>query len=779
MPMLFKLLLRNLTRNAWFLLLSAVSTVACVVFAAITFDRVTFDLSFDKFHNDYNSIYRIVSVYRSNNGIEKSIETPFPLAAYLKGQYTTVAYATQYYWEDRVFQSENETVDSKMACVDPDFFSIFNFTLEKGDAKQLFSQSNAIILTHEMAKELFLGADALGKEVKNTYLNCSYVVVGVLAPMPTNTHLSFDCLIDIKSYGFGSQFTWSYSNRNTTYIKLAGALPQDFEQQIAKLPAKVYGKQSTLWMQPLSSIHLHTSFNDGTVRVSYTYLLVHIFATLLLLIISCVNLSLLYLAFYVKRVKEIQIKLFLGAKRWRVIYEQLLEIVVVALVVAALSFVATQELDHRFSIFLWMKGGWSVAVFSLFAAISISILASLSSVFFMLRLEMGNREALKLKPKNRKVRMVLIGLQLIFAILAMVSSATFLGQMNYLKRLPKGINLENVLAVKSYNFIYKINTIRDQLLLHPSIVSVSGTGELPFEFNCATSKVTWEGKNSNEALIVNYQNVEEPYLKTLSLEMVSGSFIPKGLTIDDHFERDTGSVSFIINQEAARQMGLADPIGKRFEIESFSGRIVGVIKDFHFNSVKESIKPLVLFYDPECFIYIFVRYAPNQRSEAIASINEVVRPYNLHNFPVEVKDLSTMPESQFAQEDYMAKLLLALTIATGIFSLLGIISISNYLVVERSQEVGIRKVLGATSNDIHKDFVVEFLWVFAICVAITLPILIVITNQWLMQFPYRINFPIAAFVSIILMILVVTSSILVIHGFRLSKVDPVKILKKE
>ena len=207
--------------------------------------------------------------------------------------------------------------------------------------------------------------------------------------------------------------------------------------------------------------------------------------------------------------------------------------------------------------------------------------------------------------------------------------------------------------------------------------------------------------------------------------------------------------------------------------------IVGVIKDFHFNSVKESIKPLVLFYDPECFIYIFVRYAPNQRSEAIASINEVVRPYNLHNFPVEVKDLSTMPESQFAQEDYMAKLLLALTIATGIFSLLGIISISNYLVVERSQEVGIRKVLGATSNDIHKDFVVEFLWVFAICVAITLPILIVITNQWLMQFPYRINFPVAAFVSIILMILVVTSSILVIHGFRLSKVDPVKILKKE
>lgn len=774
-----KQLARNLTRNAWFLALSAISTVACVVFAAITFDRVTYDISYDKFHNDYNSIYRIVSVYRSNNGIEKSIETPFPLAAYLKEQYPSITNATQYYWEDRIFQTDAGSVEKKMACVDPDFFTIFNFVLEKGSIDRLFSKENCIILSHEMAQELFPGTDPIGKELRNTYLNKRHLVVGVFAPLPSNTHLSFDCITSMDDYGFQDVFGWNYSNRNTTYIKLASTLPPNFESQIAKLPAKVYGQQSTLWMQPLTNIHLHTSFNDGTVRVSYTYLLVHIFSTLLLLIISCVNLSLLYLALYVKRVKEIQVKLFLGAKRWRVIYEQLLEIVVVALGVATLSYIAIKAFDNNFSILLWMKGSWSIAIFSLIAAIIITILASISSVFFMLRLETGNRDALKLKPKNRKVRLVLIGLQIIFAMLSTVSSAIFLKQMNYLKQLPKGMNLENVLAVKSHNFIYKINTIRDQLEQNPCILSVSGAGELPFAFQCATSKVSWEGKSSEESIVINYQNVEHDYLKALSLNMVEGNFIPKGLTIDDHFDRDTGSVSFVLNQEAAKQMGLTNPVGKRFEIEGFSGRIVGVIKDFHFNSVKESIKPLVLFYNPECFIHIFVKYAPNRRSETITAIQEVVKPYNTFNFPIEIEDLSTMPESQFVQEEYMAKLLLALTVATAIFSLLGIISISNFLVIERSQEVGIRKVLGATSTDIHKNFVVEFLWVFALCVVITLPLLILITNRWLVEFPYRIGFPVTIIVAVNFVILLVTTSILLFHGYRLAKVDPVKILKKE
>ncbi len=787
--------------------------VAKPLFSLITFVGFTFgiaaglliylwvfnELNFDKFHMDYQQIYRVLTLSKQGNEILKSAGCYRPVPATLKRDYPQIEYATylSYGSEDSPLQKEEggEKIEALPVWVNNDFFSIFNgFTFIEGEAFDAIQNPSGIILTEKVARKIFGNEPALGKTIIiDKYTKEVYTVTGVVR-IPLQSHIDFGYILtEVNREVAGYSNHWGDKSHVHVYIKLRenAQIDQTFLSQVTNHISRYSNKTDKLLFQPLADIHLHSDYQTSIYDKNighYKYVWIFSGLALLVILMASLNFSVLSVARASERSTEIGIKKVNGAGKSHIIGQFMGESVFQTLLatVAALVFIVLllpwfneltgQELHLNLSsrlifnlLIITLATGASAGIYpSLF-------LASLSPI----RIFKGGT----LTGSRTGLIRILVSVQFSIAIFFIVTTLVFLKQLNYIRNKDLGLNHQNIVVVPT-GLWYNNSEFKNELKKNPQVLSVSASCYAPVDFGWETT-LSLNHQGVSDSLNISLFWVDEDFAETYQLEMVKGQFLQmdysafwkeweKSKKSRQEGKQYTVSIPVVINQTAEKMLGFADPIGQRIG----NNVIVGVVKDFHFRPLHHPIGPVMLLNDPQNIMTLNVKIAAQNREETIKYIRDVYRQYrNQRGFSYSFfDDLLTEKYQQEIRLKNMA--LLFCLMAIGI-SLLGILGMSVYSVNQRIKEIGIRKVNGATVSKILEMLNREFLKWVIISFAIATPMAWFVLHRWLENFAYQTSlswwiFALAGIIALTIALLTVSW-----QSWRAATRNPVEALKYE
>ncbi|HNP18614.1 MAG TPA: ABC transporter permease [Fulvivirga sp.] len=740
------------------------------------------ELSYDKFHSDYDRIYRVVeNQYYADQPVFPVAVTPGPLAPSLKADFPEIEYATRVNFNNDRFDYGNESFIESGAFVDKDFFNVFSFNLIKGNPESVFNQINALVIDENLAAKYFADVDPIGKLIKLNG-NKEMIVTGVMQNVPENSHIKFSYLMStdlLRTHWDGLDNAWG-NNTLYTYVKVQDGiklneLNSKIKEQIKR---NREGSVTDIYLQPLTAIHLDevnfTADVDGKGNIVY----VDIFSivALFILFIACINFMNLATARSMKRAKEVGLRKTVGASRYQLIYQflgesilmstiaTLLAILLVDLLLPAFNNLAGKSLELHL---LDSANGFKILLLLFAAAIATGVLAGSYPAVFL----SSFKPTTVLKGQKVKggglFRKVLVVLQFTVSIVLLIGTITISNQLDYIQSKNLGINKDQVVYIRSLSDDYQI--FKDELENQQGIISVGLSNQHPAYVQNSTSGISWEGANPDETILIHLEAVDPGYIPTMQIELVAGR------NFSDQIKSDTSAV--IINETALKLIGYTDPIGAKL----FAGderTIIGVAKDFNFKSVHQAIEPLVLFMDPDRYSRTFIKIDKENIKESMAKIKAEwikLNPESTFNATFLDEDFNQL----YASEQRTSTLFNFFSVLAIIISCLGLFGLSSYMAEQRTKELSIRKVLGASIGSlfylVSKDFTALVLLAFLIAI----PISTYFMNSWLDSFAYKIHLGATVFILAGVSALVIALVTVSYQSLNAAKSNPVNTLKGE
>ncbi len=788
----FKIALRNLFKNK---LYSTVNTMglAIGITAFILMSMYIFhELSYDKFHDDYQSIYRAARNVADKNGLEKYEPTPFPMAPFIKDSYAGVA---DYCRITRIIRylehGSNAFYERYGLYADNSFFTMFNFPLMKGDRENPLTEPLSIVLTRELADKYYPNENPIGKTIRINKLT-DLKITAVAENPPENTHIEFRYLISYSSFkvleGWDHSEDWNHTNYYS-YLRLEPN--QSAAQLEGKIKKLLYERSQndlgTLYLQPLSRIHLHTSKVHGALGKKSNIIMIYLFLGIaaLILLIAGFNFINLTTAYSATRVKEVGIKKVVGSYRQKLIRQFLGESTlitllasIIAIILAALFLPTFNSITHR-HLNLGMLLNWQYLLGMAIGIVLVGTAAGSYPAFYISSFEpthilRGIDSAL---GKKYTFRRILVISQFAISVILIIGALLMSQQLNFLKGKDIGFDKQNLLTGRVRNSsgagISDFEVLKNELLKNPSILHISECGSAPFN-GVSGSWVNWEGSEGNEKIRVNYHYVDFEFVKTYGMEIVKGR----------DFKREhagTDKAGCLINETAARVFGWKDPLGKRIWDNKY--RVVGVIKDFHNHTLFKKIRPMVLLLKPTDRLFNSSLYSVRVTKTGASKSKELVTAAFKHMFP------GSPVEFNFLNDNFDAVFMNALDSATNtfkFFSILtillaatGLFSLISFSTLQRTKEIGIRKVLGASQFNITVMILREFIISMMIALAIAWPIGYYAMKMAFRAFAYRTDISALIFVYSGLIALLVTIIPTMYHTFKLSNTNPITSLRYE
>lgn len=715
------------------------------------------ELSYDKFHMDYQRIYRVLTLSKQGSEVVKSAGCYRPVPATLKKDYPQIEYATylSYSSEDSPLQvgEAGEKIEARELWVNNDFFSIFNgFVFIEGDAFVAMENPSGIILSETVAKKLFGNQPALGKTVvSDKYTKDVYTVTGVVR-VPKQSHIDFGYILpEVNRKVAGYSKHWGDKGLVRVYIKLRANAEIDdaFLSQISDHISRYSKKTDKLLFQPLADIHLHTDYDtnycDKNIS-SYKYVWIFSGLALLIILMASFNFSVLSVARASERSTEIGIKKVNGASRFHIIRQfmgesviqtfaaTLLALIFIGLLLPWFGQLTGKELQFGFS----AKLVFNLLLITLFTGIVAGIYPS----FFLASLNPSGifRGGSISGSRTAFIRM-LVSVQFTIAIFFIIATFVFARQMNYVRTKDLGLNHQDIVVVPT-GLWYNNSNFKNELMKNPNILSVSASVYAPIDFGFRTT-LALDHQGTTDSLNVSLFWVDEDFAETYKLEVVKGQFLQmdytafwkeweKARTGKQQGQECAVSIPVVINQTAEKLLGFDNPIGQRIGEKV----IVGVVKDFHFRPLHYPIGPIMLLNDPQTIMTANIKIAPQNRPETLKFIRDVYQKYRderafSYSF---FDDLMT---EKYQEELRLKNITIAFSLLAIIISILGILGMAVFSIDRRTKEIGIRKVNGAKISEIlamlNKDFVK---WV-AIAFVIATPIAYYAMHKWLENFAYK------------------------------------------
>jgi len=715
------------------------------------------ELSYDKFHMDYQRIYRVLTLSKQGNEIVKSAGCYRPLAATLKKDYPQIEYATylSYSSEDPPLQREEggEKIEARELWTNNDFFSIFNgFVFIEGTAFDAIKKPSNIILSETVAKKLFGDEPALGKTlVSDKYYKNVYTVAGVVR-IPKNSHIDFGYLLpEANPTVAGYSTNWSDKAFVHVYIKLAehARIDDAFLSRVSGQVSRYSNKTDKLLFQPLADIHLYSDYETGFYDQNISsYKCVWIFSGLAVLIVlmAAFNFSVLSVARASERSTEIGIKKVNGAGRFHFISQfigesviqtvaaALLALMLIWLILPGFNQLTGKDLSAHLSFQLLVNIFLLTIATGVFAGIYPSLYLSSLSPAGIFRKESATGS------KAGFLRL-LVAVQFSIAIFFMVATILFVKQLNYIHTRNLGLNHQNMVVVPT-GLWYDSKGFKDELLRNPNILSVSASAYAPVDFGWKTS-FALKHQGMVDSLEASLFWVDEDFARTYQLQMVKGRFLQMDYpnywkeAEKNRKEKEEGkspvvSLPVVINETAEKMLGFPDPVGER--IGNFV--IVGVVKDFNFRTLHYPIGPLLLTNDPQNIMTMNIKIAPQDRAETLMYIRDVYRKYrDQRGFSYSFFD--DLMDAQYQGERQLKNMTVLFSLLAIVISVLGILGMAWFSIERRTKEIGIRKVNGAKIAEImamlNKDFV---RWVI-VAFFIATPVAYYAMNRWLESFVYK------------------------------------------
>lgn len=745
----FKTAWRNILKNKFYTLINLAGLTMGLAVGLLILLWVNDELSFDSFNRKAAHIYQVNSQIGAGSNTQVWGNTQPNIVDHAIKEVPGVVNAVRiisnrnyavFSYKDKIL----EVGKNGAWFVDPSIFKMFDFKLLQGDINTPFLNDQSIIITETTAKNYFGDANAVGKVLIADNKD-NYIVTGVMADFPENSSIKADMFFSIElrrkqppvggsAKTMDEEWNNYYAN---TYIELQpGTSPQAAMDKLTQISLKHLSgpedRQLKYLAQPLTKIHLYRP--DGNSSGMQTVKVFTIVA-LLILLIACINYVNLSTARAMLRSKEVSVRKIIGAERTQLFAQFLIETLLFFLIAVLFSFILIGLLMPLYNDISGKQMHFNLLSGSVWKVIGITITALLLAASIYPALLLSSFQPVNaLRGKfsfgmgNAAFRKVLVVCQFVFSIGLITGTLIISSQLQYIRQKDLGYDRSYVFTLPMRGMQQNFEAIRTQLLTRPGILDVTSSNDNIINANNTTSDDSWEGKDLNSSFLVHPITVDKYFLDFFKLKMVGGESFT-GITSD--------STHFILNETAARESGIKNPIGKPFMVNFIKGTIIGIVKDFHFASLKQKIEPAVFIYQRNCR-RMFVKTTGNRANNAIDAVQKVWSNYNTglpfsYNFIDEYYD-------RLYKTDMRAGMLFSIFTAIAIaISCLGLLGLATYTAHIKVKEIGIRKVLGASITSITTMLSKDFLILVLVSIFIATPISWFAMHKWLQDYAYRIS----------------------------------------
>lgn len=795
-----KIAFRNIRKHLGYSLINiaglAVGIACCILILLFVFD----ELSYDKFHENHNRILRVTRKWFNEDGVVNLHlgHVAPPIGPLLKNDFPEILHSVRLIRVGGLLVGKDNTFYEapRFFFAEEDLFKVFTFEMIAGDPDTALQDPLCIVITDEMAERYFGKEVPIGKSltIQTSSQRVDMKVTGIIKPLPHNSHFHADFLGSFKTYegvvGEREMQNWG-SNNYATYLLMQEG--NDIDRLISQLDPFIdrhYGKgmseRTKLELQRLTDIHLYSHL-DSEIEANSDITYVYVFSVIaiFILLIACINFMNLATARSAGRAKEVGLRKVVGAQRAQLIRQFLSESIltaVISLMIALGIVLLVLPLFNQFvgrDLSLNISSNFSLFLSLVLIAVIVGLISGIYPAVFLsafkpIRVLKGNLDPGK---KGLSFRTVLVVFQFAISIILIICVGVVAGQLDYMQTRNLGFDEEHVVVLPSSPaMIVRLEGFKTRLLQNPNMLSVSAAKRVPSGrlLDSSGARVL-SGETSQP---INFRiaqlRVDYDYIPTFGMEIVAGR----------NFSREMGTdpeQAFILNETAVKRIGWKSPeeaIGKGFGYGQRKGQIIGVVKDFHFESLHQEISPIVMHLSKSDLAQISVRIAPENIPQSMAFLKDIwaeMRP----NYPFSYYFIDENFDQLYRSEEKLRKIFSYFAFLSVLIGCLGLFGLASYSAERRTKEIGIRKVLGASVSGITFLLSKEFTKWVLLANVIAWPAAYLIMSRWLQNFAYRTGIGIATFLlagSIAWAIAFLTVSY---QAIKASIADPVSALKYE
>jgi putative ABC transport system permease protein len=736
---------RNLVKSKFYSIINIAGLTAGLAIGMLILLWVQDELSFDSFHKKANNIYRLElfgGTGESRQIWPLGVGPIGPLSKMVLPQIEDFVRITRkpdlypplYSYHDKVFNDENAVF------ADPSFFSVFDFNIIQGNLADPFPNDNSMVITEKTAERYFGNSNPIGKIISTSYRE-NFTVSGVIKNFPDNSSINCDMVMPISHFishmPTGADFNADFTNFNyETYLLLKpGTDLKSLALNIKKvhLAHKSDDTYADYLLLPLTKMHLYNAdLSDkgaGTVRI-------FIIIALLILIIACINYVNLSTARSMLRAKEISMRKIVGAAKSHLFMQFIIETALLFLMAATIAIGLMFILMPFFNQISNKRLIFNLADYRIWLVILATITGTLAASSIYPALLLSSFEPLTaLKGKisagigNVFFRKILVITQFVFSIVLIVGTIVITGQLNYIRSKDLGYDKANVFMFDMRNIGRNYDAARAELLKQPGVLNVTASSGPIVNIGGQDGTPEWDGKPANSTFIVHPMTVDKDFISFFKLKILAGSAFTGVVSDQAHF---------ILNEAAVKEINMKNPIGKRFKIDGNDGTIIGVVKDFHFASMKEKIGPTVFSYTSNFLPYIYIKTTGRDAPKAINAAGAQFKHYN-SEYPFNYRFLDEIFDNLYKGEQTEGKLFIYFATIAVFISCLGLLGLVAYTAQVRTREIGVRRVLGASVSRIVGLLAQDFIKLVFVAIVIAMPLSWVAMNNWLQAFAYRVN----------------------------------------
>lgn len=781
----FKIAWRNLWKNKGYATINIVGLAIGMTAVLLIGIWVQNQFQFDNFYSNKDNLYRLWNKYEDKGEISMQKNTSGKAAPALEADFPEVAHTARVYWSSpRLLSFNDKKIKSIGTEVDPSFLQMFDIKILKGNRNKSLEGQNNIVLTESLAQKIFGETDPLNKTLLLNNED-SYIVSGIMADLPGNTNFNFNYLIPLTNPEKYSP-NWNHI-AFMTYIQLKdGTDVEAFNKKLVNIIAHKTNNElkGSLFLYPISKMHLYSKFVQG-IPVGGKIEQVKLVAGIgfLILIIACINFINLSTARSQKRAKEVAVRKVVGAQRTSLITQFLTESILLATLSGMLALGLTTLAMPLFNQVLGMKLGFSMTDpmiwISLVGCISLTgILAGSYPAFVLSSFKpIQSLKAFgKSKTFNLNFREVLVIFQFGIALILIVATLTVSKQIEHVGKRDIGYNNAQLMEIPIEGDMTKnYDVIKSELINKGIAQAVTRTGASVTQYTGSSfGNFSWNGASPElgKKIVFNIANTESDLVNTLGLKLVEGRDI-------DYARLAADSNAVLLNQAAIKEMKLKNPIGSYFKWGSNTFTIVGVIKDYVYDSPYHPVQPLLITASKNNLYNMVVRTNPALSvDQSLEQIKEILKKFN-PAYPFEYQFVDQQFAWKLKEQKQVAQLAFIFSFLAIVISCLGLFGLVSYITEVRTKEIGIRKVLGASVTSITTMLSKDFIKLVFIAILIASPIAWWFMNKWLQDFPYRIEmqwsmFFIASMAALTLAIATVST-----QSIRAASLNPVKSLHDE
>ena len=822
----FKLASRNLVKNKVFSFINvlglSVAMTACILILLF----VKYELSYDDFHQDAQRIYRVSTRVTLQNqlithetstydGIYRSLKDEFPAIDAV----TTIGSFNPGNTFVRV-EDENHNLqpveEYEGIATDTSFFDVFSFELLSGDKNSVLRSPFTAVVSETMARQYF-NSNAVGKilETDDGEKRQRYTITGIVRDVPGNSHFKFDILIsspaDETNFWNGSTAFWDWTGK-VYILAQEGTDISSLENELNTLALKKnelkinkddYGQTSTFHLQALNDIHLHSHLS-GELQVNGSSLLVYalIALVIIIIVIAWINYINLSTSIATEKVREIGIRKVVGASRSSLLSQVLTESALFNFISILISFMLVHLLFIPFSNFTGMPITYSnlpdkwAGLFLIFFFIISTLMAGVYPARVIA--SFNTLSSLKGRSANASLslRKGLVVFQFTAAIVLMITTVIAFRQLTFMLDKELGISIDEIVVVKAQNFdketwsdsaggyvvdsayTSKAAQFRNDLLNHSSIVNVTALSHLPGQLpNWGTE---FQAKdNPEKAVSLKALGIDYDFLNTFKVKLLAGRNFSTDFPSDQGNE---GKRAVILNEAAANLLGFKTPQeAVHLHINTYwhaDYEVIGVINSFHQLSVKENLTPIYFILQPRALSYLAINFKGNDVPQVV---KEVRRSWNkfFPDYPFNSFFLNEYFERQYQHDQKLSGLLSFFSGLAIVIACMGLFGLTSYAIVQRTKEIGIRKVLGATLLNVVGLFTRDFVKLILIANAIAIPLVYLVASRWLENYASRISLGWWIFILPFILILGIAILTVSLQAIRIAVKNPVDSLKSE